>query len=159
LKSKVANIIIRATVETDLSELLDIQKAAFMRYTDWLLPEQIPPLNETLDDVRKDFQNKHILVAEVKGRVGGSVRYMIKAGVCILEKLSVVPELQGSGIGRALVTEVEKQARDKAHKIYLETGLLADNLLRFYTKLGYSGEAVLRKHYGGFDWIVFSKFI
>jgi hypothetical protein len=44
-------------------------------------------------------------------------------------------------------------------KLYLETGLLENNLLLFYTKFGYSGEAVLRNHYGGFDWIVFSKFI
>ncbi len=57
------NMVIRDAVETDLSELLDIQKAAFMRYTDWLLPDQIPPLNETLDEVRRDFHNKHILVA------------------------------------------------------------------------------------------------
>ncbi len=152
------NMVIRDAVETDLSELLDIQKAAFMRYTDWLLPDQIPPLNETLDEVRRDFHNKHILVAEVEDRLAGSVRYAIKAGVCILEKLSVIPDLQGNGIGRALVTEVEKQVSRKAHKIYLETGLLANNLLMFYTKLGYSGEAILRKHYGGFDWVVFSKF-
>ncbi len=59
----------------------------------------------------------------------------------------------------ALVSEVEKRVKGDAHKIYLETGLLASNLLMFYTKLGYSGEAVLRRHYGGFDWIVFSKFI
>jgi len=57
------------------------------------------------------------------------------------------------------VTDVEKRVSCAVHKIYLETGLLTDNLFIFYTKLGYSGEAILRKHYGGFDWIVFSKFI
>ncbi len=152
-------ISIRAALETDLQVVLDIQRSAFMRYTEFLLAEQIPPLNETFDELRKDFDNRTVLVAEINNRLAGSVRYGIKGGVCILERLSVVPELQGSGIGKALVKAVESSAATQAHKIYLETGLLANNLLMFYTKLGYSGEAVLKKHYGGFDWIAFSKFI
>jgi len=153
------NILIRNARESDLTGLLDIQKSAFMRYTEFLLPEQMPPLTETIDGVAEDSKRKNILVAEVKDILAGSIRYGIKGGVCSIERLSVVPELQGNGIGKALVNEVEKRAVKSAHKIYLETGLLANNLLMFYTRLGYSGEAVLRKHYGGFDWIVFSKFI
>ncbi|TNF53724.1 GNAT family N-acetyltransferase [bacterium] len=156
--SNFENILIRESVESDIPEILSIQLSAFKVYTDWLKPEQIPPLSETFDDVRKDFNNKHILVAEVKGRIVASVRYEIRSGVCCLEKLSVAPEVQGRGIGRTLVLEVEKEVKDKAHKIYLETGLLAHDLLVFYTRLGYSAEAVLRNHFGGFDWVVFSKF-
>lgn len=152
-------ISIRAARETDLQVVLDVQRSAFMRYTESLLVEQIPPLNETFDELRKDFHSRTVLVAEINNRLAGSVRYGIKGGVCILERLSVAPELQGSGIGKALVKAVESRAATHAHKIYLETGLLANNLLMFYTKLGYSGEAVLKKHYGGFDWIAFSKFI
>ncbi len=152
-------ISIRPARETDLRVVLDIQRSAFMRYTELLSAEQIPPLNETFDELRNDFLNRTILVAEIEDRLAGSVRYGIKGGVCILERLSVVPELQGRGIGKALVKSVESSVAKQVHKIYLETGLLANNLLMFYTKLGYSGEAVLRRHYGGFDWIVFSKFI
>lgn len=152
-------MLIRDALEEDLLELLAIQKAAFMRYTDHLLPEQIPPLNETIEEVKKDFNSKRIIIAETDGRIAGSVRFSVKAGVCFLERLSVSPDLQEKGIGKKLVKEVEKRAGKQAHKIYLETGLLANNLLMFYTRLGYTGEAILRKHYGGFDWIVFSKFI
>lgn len=77
----------------------------------------------------------------------------------MLERLFVDPEYQKMGIGKELVLEVEKQVRFRAHKIYLETGLLADELLKFYSRLGYSGEAILRNHYGNFDWIAFSKFV
>jgi len=153
------NVSIRPATESDLHGLLDIQKAAFMRYTEFLAPEQMPPLCETLSEVREDSHRKNILVAESRGMLSGSIRYVIKGGVCVIERLSVHPDYQGNGIGRALVSEVEHRAKGDAHKIYLETGLLAGNLLMFYTRLGYSGEAVLRKHYGGFDWIVFSKFI
>ncbi len=152
-------ITIRPATESDLQGLLEIQKAAFMRYTEFLRPEQMPPLCETLPDVREDSKKKTILIAELNGELSGSVRYVVKGGVCVIERLSVSPDCQGNGIGRALVSEVEERARGKAHKLYLETGLLANNLLMFYTKLGYSGEAVLRKHYGGFDWLAFSKFI
>lgn len=69
------------------------------------------------------------------------------------------PNYQGTGIGSALLAEVEHRMKKKAHKLHLETGLLADNLAAFYTKRGYAQEAVLRKHYGGFDWMTFAKFI
>ncbi len=43
-----------------------------------------------------------------------------------------------------------------AFKVY--TNLIAAEQIKFYSGLGYSGEAVLKNHYGNFDWIVFSKF-
>ena len=150
---------LRGAVEDDLAGLLDIQKEAFARYTDHLSPEQIPPLNETLDDMSREMTYKSIMAAYVDGSPAGSVRYHIKGGVCIIERLSVKPDLQGAGIGRSLIAAVETLVEGKAHKLYLETGLLAGDLLQFYSKLDYSGEAILRSHYGGFDWIVFSKFI
>lgn len=153
------HISIRDARESDLPEVLDIQKATFIRYTEFLSPEQISPLNETISGVRLDFNTKRIFIAGFRNRLSGSIRHVLKGGVCIIERLSGHPDFQGNGIGRALVSEVEKRVKGDAHKIYLETGLLASNLLMFYTKLGYSGEAVLRRHYGGFDWIVFSKFI
>lgn len=153
-------MIIRSALETELYKILDIQKEAFKMYVgDIFFQEKIPPLNETIEEVKKDFKTKCILVAEADGKITGSVRYIIKGGVCILDRLSVLPEFHRSGIGRKLVAEVEKQSLNKAHKIYLETGLLADNLIKFYTKLGFSGEAILKNHYGEFDWIAFSKFI
>ena len=157
--NKAASISVREARESDLEALLTAQKAAFMRYTDFLQPEQLPPLNESIDQVRTDLRLKTILVSENGSGIAGSIRYSVKAGVCIIERLSVIPKQQGKGVGRALVKAVEERAEGKAHKIYLETGLLAHNLLLFYTKLGYSGEAILRNHFGRHDWIVFSKFI
>lgn len=148
----------RNASDGDLASLLAIQKDAFARYTDHLLPEQIPPLNETLEEMMKDSKHKSIIAAYVCESPAGSVRYYNKGGVCIIERLSVKPELHGKGIGRGLIAEVESRVAGSAHKIYLETGLLASNLLLFYSKLGFSGEAILRRHYGGFDWIAFSKF-
>jgi ribosomal protein S18 acetylase RimI-like enzyme len=152
-------MIIRNAKECDLPELLEVQRTAFGRYTKELVPDQIAPLHETLDGVKKDLHDRNILVAEIKGRITGSLRYGTKGGVCLIERLSVCPEYQRKGIGSALLAEAERRVKEKAHKLYLETGLLEDNLAAFYAKLGYSQEAILRKHYGGFDWMTFAKFI
>ncbi len=90
--------------------------------------------------MKKDLNSKTILIASINGKIVDSVRYGIKSGVCILERLSVDPSQQKRGIGKKLVIEVGKQVYRKAHKIYLETGLLAGDLVRFYSNLGYSGE-------------------
>ena len=127
-------------------------------YTNLIAAEQIPPLNESIAEVQADFKHKSILVANRGNKVVGSVRYQINLGVCVFERLSVDPMYQQQGIGQQLVRKVEELAALQAHKIYLETGLLAAELIKFYSGLGYSGEAVLKNHYGSFDWIVFSKF-
>jgi hypothetical protein len=57
------------------------------------------------------------------------------------------------------VIEAEKQANPKAHKIYVDTRRLAEDLIKFYSGLDYSEEAILRKHYGYFNWVAFSKFV
>jgi len=151
--------VIRKAGSQDVEDILEVQRAAFMRYTEFLEPEQLPPINETIEQASNDIDRKECLVAEHDRKVCGSIRYLIKGGVCMIERLSVHPDVQGKGIGRALVGEVEQDVKGDAHKIYLETGLLAHNLLIFYTRLGFSGEAVLRNHVGRHDWIVFSKFI
>lgn len=148
---------IRKAVPADARQMLAIQKHAFRRYVGPLAAAQIPPLNETLDSVRNDIDAKSVFVAYGSDGLAGSVRFAIKSGVCLIERLSVHPRLQGNGIGRALMETVEKQACGHAHKLLLETGLLAGHLIRFYAKLGYAAEAVLPRHYGGFDWIVLTR--
>lgn len=152
-------LLIRDAKESDLNAILETQNTAYNIQTGWLTPEQTPLLNETIEDVHHDFIHKTILVACVVGMVVGSVRYTIKSGVCVLERMSVLPSFQKRGIGKKLVETVEQQSGPQAHKIYLETELMANDLIRYYTGLGYSAEAVLRKHYGKADWIAFSKFV
>lgn len=150
-------ITIRKAGPADAGHILAIQKRAFQRYVGPLTPEQIPPLHETEESVRIDIETKTVLVAFSDRSPAGSVRSTIKGGVCMIERLSVDPAFQGNGIGKALMNAIEKEASGRAHKLCLETGLLADNLLPFYTRLGYVAEALLQQHYGGFDWIALAK--
>lgn len=150
-------ITIRKAAPADAEHILAIQKRAFQRYLGPLTPEQIPPLHETVEAVQLDIERKTVLVALSDQLPAGSVRYTIKGGVCMIERLSVNPAFQRNGIGKALMNAIEKETSGRAHKLHLETGLLADNLLPFYTRLGYVTEALLPQHYGGFDWIALTK--
>jgi len=150
-------ITIRKAAPADAEHIIAIQKRAFQRYVGPLTPEQIPPLHESLEAVRIDIERKTVLVALSDQLPAGSVRCTIKGGVCMIERLSVDPAFQRNGIGKALMNAIEKEASGRAHKLHLETGLLADNLLPFYARLGYVAEALLPQHYGGFDWIALAK--
>jgi len=153
------HLIIRKAVYDELEIILDTQMEAFTIYTKLLSAEKIPPLNETIEQIQHDFTHKIILVAYKENKVVGSVRYDINLGVCHFERLSVHPDYQKQGIGQKLVVEIESLVAQEVHKIFLETGLLASELISFYSRLGYSGEAILKRHYGQFDWIIFSKFL
>jgi isochorismate pyruvate lyase len=151
-------IIVRTATPPDSNRILSIQKAAFSCYVGPLSRKQIPPLHETARELKNDLAAKTVLLAEHDGTIAGSVRYTIRGGVCHIERLSVLPSLQKRGIGRALLDAVEQACVGRAHKLYLETGLLAANLVPFYTKLGFFAEARFTSHYGEFDWIGFAKF-
>ena len=80
---------IRPATEQDLPELLKVQAEAFAEYQG--LYELNAWTKETIDNVRKDAQEKHILVAEWNGLLVGSVRFWSVAGVCVIRLLSVRP--------------------------------------------------------------------
>ncbi len=160
MNSPAKEVRIREAMESDVNGVLEAQRAAFERYAPFVKAASFPPLCERAEGVRNDINRKTVLVAEdLSGLIAGSIRYSLNAGVCALDRLSVHPTHQGRGVGRLLVREVERSVAGKVHKVFLETGLLAEGLLMFYTRLGYSGEAVLRNHYGAHDWIVMSKFL
>jgi len=152
-------LMIRKAKLDELGLILEIQMKAFNVYTDRFAAEKTPPLNESIEQIQNDFKHKTILVACLDEKIIGSVRYDINLGVCHFDRLSVDPDYQKQGVGQQLILNIESSVAGISHKIYLETGLLASELIAFYSRLGYSGEAILTNHYGNFDWIVFSKFL
>ena len=147
---------IRRAREQDFADILKIQAEAFGEYQG--LYDVNAWTKETLENINRDARDKVILVAEWEGMLVGSARFWVVAGVCVIRLLSVKPSYQGRGIGKALMQEIERLARD-AHKLYVCTMLRTSRNITLFLSLGYRPEAVLPDHYHHTDFICFSKYL
>ena len=148
-------VIIRPAREEDFSEILRVQEAAFGVYAD--VYEVSGWTKETLESLKTDAEEKHILVAELQGAVVGSVRFWTVAGVCVIRLLSVHPTHQRRGVATALMREIETLAPE-AHKLYACTMLRTARNISLFSSLGYKPEALLPQHYHHLDLICFAKY-
>jgi predicted N-acetyltransferase YhbS len=146
---------IRPATEVDFPSLLHIQQAAFGEYSGIYTVSGWT--TETLESLQEDAREKHIFVAEVEGAIAGSVRFWTVAGVCVIRLLSVSPESQRQGVGKALIQEIERTTTD-AHKFYACTMLRTPRNIQFFMNLGYKAETILPDHYDHLDLICFAKY-
>lgn len=128
---------IRKAEKKDLPEILDIQKKAFyseaVLYNDF----EISPLHQTIEEVSAEFDHKTILVCEHNGRIIASVRFYVENDNGYIGKLIVLPEFQNQGIGRTLMTEVEKYFQN-CIRIELFTGSRSEKNIHLYQSMGYT---------------------
>jgi predicted N-acetyltransferase YhbS len=68
-------------------------------------------LNETVDDVAARFKAGPVLIAEAEGELVGSVFCAPKGEGLYLTRMAVKPARQRQGVGRALMTAAEADAR------------------------------------------------
>jgi predicted N-acetyltransferase YhbS len=146
---------IRPAREQDFDSILEIQREAFGEYAG--LYATSAWTTETMDDLKRDAQEKKILVAERDGVVVGSVRFWVVGGVCVIRLLSVKPSHQGRGIGKALMREIERVVTG-AHKLYVCTMLRTSRNVHLFLNLGYRPETLLPNHYNQMDMICFAKY-
>ena len=129
-------MIITEAQSIDLPEILDLQKSAFheaaVRYNN----PNIPPMQQTLPELEKEFDEQLILKAEENSKIIGSVRAYSKNNVCYIGKLIVHPQYQNRGIGSMLMNEIEKRF-DSVQRYELFTGSKDEKNIFLYTKLGY----------------------
>ena len=146
---------IRPATESDFPALLHVQQTAFGEYagvykfSGWT--------TETLESLKEDAKEKHIVVAEEGGTIIGSVRFWTVAGVCVIRLLSVSPSHQRQGVGKALICGIEQAATD-AHKFYACNMLRTARNIQFFMNLGYKAETILPDHYDHLDFICFAKY-
>lgn len=124
-----------ANVE-DLEEILSLQKLAYSGEAAIYNDYTIPPLTQTLDETRVEFENQFFLKASVNGRIIGSVRAYMQQETCFIGKLIVHPDFQNRGIGTRLMKEIEQRFR-QASRYELFTGYKSERNLHLYQKLGY----------------------
>ena len=133
----------RATSD-DVEAILALQKLAYQSearlYEDW----NLPPLTQTLDSLRAEFESSRVLKALEGSVLAGSVRARMEQRTCLVGRLIVSPDLQGRGLGTRLMRAVEAEFPE-AQRFELFTGSRSEANIRLYERLGYrrSREQVL----------------
>ena len=129
---------IRKATYKDLSEILALQKEAFIQEAEIYNDFTIQPLKETQQDIETDFnkENKSYFVIEKNSQIIAAVRAEIDNRTCSVQKLIVKPEFQNKGLGKLLMNTIEDNFRN-IEKFILFTGEKSEKNINFYTKLGY----------------------
>ncbi|PKN07698.1 MAG: GNAT family N-acetyltransferase [Deltaproteobacteria bacterium HGW-Deltaproteobacteria-8] len=120
----------------DAEAILALQRLAYQSearlYDDW----GIPPLTQTLEDLRAEFPTHLVLKAMSGAALVGSVRAGLDSELCRIGRLMVHPGHQRQGLGSALMRAVEASF-PAARRFQLFTGHKSAGNLRLYQRLGY----------------------
>jgi len=125
----------QATID-DAQEILALQKLAYTSEAEIYNDFTIPPLQQTVEEIKAEFVNQCFLKFCANGRIVGSVRAYMKEGTCFIGKLIVHPESQNQGIGTKLLQEIENTFNHAA-RYELFTGHRSEKNLHLYQKQGY----------------------
>lgn len=123
---------------TDAGEILTLQRAAYVTEAQAHDDLHLPPLVQTLDDLRAELDRPDVLALGVReqGRLVGAVRLQRDGDTVELGRLTVAPDRQGQGIGTALLTSAET-AFDQISRMLLFTGEHSVGNIRLYQRHGY----------------------
>ncbi|MEU6731033.1 GNAT family N-acetyltransferase [Nonomuraea wenchangensis] len=115
-------------------ELLAVQKAAYAVEAELIGDDRIPPLHESLAELRA--RDLRWLAAFDGGALSGAVAWAESADELDIDRLVVAPSMARRGIGRALVEAV--LARAGGRRVVVSTG--RDNVpaRRLYEGLGFT---------------------
>ncbi|GIH68310.1 GNAT family N-acetyltransferase [Sphaerimonospora thailandensis] len=120
----------------DAGEILTLQRAAYVTEAQLYGDPFLPPLVETVEQIRKVIDTGVVLKATEGARLIGSVRGQLSGPTCLVARLVVAPDRQGRGIGGGLLAALHETVPEAA-VFDLFTGHLSEGNLRLYRRLGY----------------------
>ncbi|WP_226664602.1 GNAT family N-acetyltransferase [Microbulbifer aggregans] len=126
-----------ATME-DLEEILNLQKITYESEAVLNDDLNIPPLNQTLQELKKEFLSGLTLLKHCEDNtIVASVRAHESDGICHIGRLIVSPDRQGRGIGSNLLRYIEG-AFIHCQEFHLFTGIKSERNIKLYNNHGYS---------------------
>ncbi len=142
--------------KSSAGEILTLQRAAFVSEAAKHEDFGMPPLTQTLDELRAELTDVNVVALGVRdgARLVGAVRLRLIGDVVELGRLTVAPDMQGQGIGTFLLHESEFVFAD-AVGIRLFTGDRSTAAIRLYGRCGYVETG--RTPVGGYSLVHFVK--
>lgn len=143
---------IRPAQVRDVAAIRDCAERAYAGYVT-LLGRRPQPMTA---DFAADITRGRVWVAEVESVVAGALTCFAREAALFVESVAVLPDQQGRGIGRALLTFAEAHARDAGlARIELYTNARMTRNLALYPRLGYRETG--RRVEAAFERVFFEK--
>lgn len=133
---------IRPVTDAEAGELLTVRRAAFVSEAQIYGDPNIPPLTQTLEELRADLANPDVITlgAWVGHRLVGSIRVLLEGTRATLGRLAVAPDLQGQGIGTQMLLAILPHLPEDTSEVWVFTGRDSVQNLALYEKHGYEHE-------------------
>ncbi len=120
----------------DLQEILQLQYLSYQSEANLFENRNIPPLNQTLDELIDEYNTGVILkMRGSDGNIIGSVRAKKDNRTVYIGKLMVHPRHRRCGYGAVLLKEVEGYFPGKRYELFTSTR--SESNIRFYQRMGY----------------------
>ncbi len=139
--------IIRAARKSEIKEIEEGAVEAYMQYRSQVPVEIFEAYRQDLRNLSRYWDEAEVLVADVDGRIAGSVQFYPDASTegfglppqwAGFRKLAVHPAARGRSIGRTLVEKcLELAARNGAPAIAIHTSLFMEAARHIYEDMGF----------------------
>jgi N-acetylglutamate synthase-like GNAT family acetyltransferase len=147
IANSVDKVLYQRAEKTDAPEILALQKIAYQSEAEIYGDNSLPALQQTLDELQKDFEGAGsngaaqadqvtFLKAVVNGKIIASARAYSVGDSAYVKRVVVHPYFQRRGIGGRLVGEIE-QAFSHVKRFEVFTGSKSERTLKQFRKLGY----------------------
>jgi predicted N-acetyltransferase YhbS len=142
-------MVLREATQDDVPTLVALIRTAFEEYRGRLEPPS-GAHRETAASIGHYLQQGHAVLALLNGQAVGCVCYHQEGEHVYFGRLSVLPTFRQHGVGLALITYVEQQARALGVKrTQLGTRIALPHLQAYYERLGY--RVVRYEAHAGYD--------
>ena len=120
----------------DLRQILNLQYLAYQSEAKLLNDFSIPPLRQTIEEVKIEYEKGIFLKAvNENGEIVGSVRAYKDNNSAYIGKLIVLPEKQGNGIGTELLRTIEHECVASRYELFTSNKSVRN--IQLYERLGY----------------------
>ena len=131
---RMAEFTLRRAQDQDAAGLAECIEVAYSIYADRI--KDLPAVAEGVADA---IRNHRVWVAEIEQQIAGGIILVPHDEFLMLENIAVRPDATGSGLGRALIAQAERDCLDLGlQEIRLSTHIDMPENVAIYSRLGWT---------------------